>query len=128
MHSAEYDEYTALKLRGAARPIIPIEEGNKIKFPQKQLNSKYLLQKIRLVSDDQSLVIQEPISRYPQTLFEHGFFEIVVRLPNRVIKANCLTCQRLGRANLIQAREYSSSNLLGHLKVSLSEYFLISHV
>lgn len=71
-----------------------------------------------LVSDDQNFIEQDPVPRYPQTLFEHGFFEIVVRLPNRIIKANCLTCQRLGRANLIQAREYSSSNLLGHLKVS----------
>lgn len=52
------------------------------------------------------------------SIFEHGFFEVHVRLENRVIKANCLTCQRMGRANLIQAREYSSSNLLAHLKVS----------
>lgn len=51
-------------------------------------------------------------------LFEHGFFEIHTRLENKVIKANCMSCQRMGRANLIQAREYSSSNLLAHLKVN----------
>lgn len=66
--------------------------------------------------NDNELELQSA-QRVP-SVFEHGFFEVSVRMENRVIKANCLTCQRMGRANLIQAREYSSSNLLAHLKVS----------
>lgn len=52
-------------------------------------------------------------------LFEYGFFEIRVRMENKVIRANCMTCQRMGRQNLIQAREDQTSNLVAHLKVSL---------
>lgn len=61
----------------------------------------------------------------PSLLFEHGFFDIRTRMANRNIKANCLACQRLGRSNLIQAREDSSSNLLAHLKVNRTAYINI---
>lgn len=84
----------------------------------------YLLLSLRLIlntdfaetQNDCNLELQQA-PRVP-SLFEHGFFEVHARLENRVIKANCMTCQRMGRANLIQSREYSSSNLLAHLKVS----------
>lgn len=56
----------------------------------------------------------------PSPLFTNGFFEVHMRLPNKIIKANCLTCQSHGRQNLIQGREGSASNLLAHLKVSLA--------
>lgn len=62
-------------------------------------------------------------SPHVSPLFEFGFFEIRVRLENKIIKANCMTCQRMGRSNLILAREFSSSNLLAHLKVGSNNNF-----
>lgn len=64
--------------------------------------------------EHESIDMQTPRT---SALFEHGFFELRLHMSNRNIKANCMTCQRMGRQNLIQAREDSSSNLLAHLKV-----------
>lgn len=58
-------------------------------------------------------------------LFEFGFFEIRKRLKIRsikFIKANCMTCQRMGRQNLIQTQEGQTSNLVAHLKVNRDPY------
>lgn len=61
-------------------------------------------------------------------LFEYGFFEIRMRMEIRsikFIKANCMTCQRMGRQNLIQAPEDQISNLVSHLKVNQSAKWIM---
>lgn len=124
----EYEQYLAVKRSGVPRLLIPLEDGKsyniftdlgkKIRFfcVFQQMNI-YIFNTDSADTQNNCELELQTAPRVP-SLFEHGFFEVHVRLENRVIKANCLTCQRMGRANLIQAREYSSSNLLAHLKVS----------
>lgn len=95
MHYKEYQEYLIIKATGIARPIIPTGP-------------------IKIESGEQD---NEDDGEAESEFFMRSFFEICERLPNGCIKANCLTCQRLGRANLIQS-QCDHSNLLAHLQVS----------
>ncbi|XP_055307774.1 uncharacterized protein LOC129571921, partial [Sitodiplosis mosellana] len=94
MHLREYEEYLRIKEGGIPRNIIPFGANP--------------------MSDNDDPDAQSARS---SLLFEHGFFEINFRMPNnKNIKANCMSCHRMGRSNLIQAREDCNSNLLAHLK------------
>ncbi|XP_031635544.1 uncharacterized protein LOC116348631 [Contarinia nasturtii] len=90
MHKRQYDDYLRMKNAKMATPIVPL--GEEIEIP----------------NDDNKKV------RRTHPLF-NGFFEFHSHLPNNKIKANCLSCERMGRPNLIQARKGISSNLLTHL-------------
>lgn len=112
----------AIKRSGAPRLLIPLEDGkhevtNCCCVPiYIHICSNILITESAGHQSNCELELQ--MAPRVSSIFEHGLFEVHARLENRAIKANCLTCQRMGRANLIQAREYSSSNLLAHLKVS----------
>lgn len=99
MHKHEYQQYLDVRASGIARPIIPIGT-------------------IKIENMDNVEPTNEGAEEYELDFFMHGFFEICQRSSNGCIKANCLTCQRMGRANLLQSSQCNHFNLLAHLQVS----------
>lgn len=72
------------------------------------------------ILDDQGQVGLETHVSHPSglsPLFLYGFFEIRHRVKDSIITVNCMTCQRMGRQNLLHTHEEKTSNLVAHLKV-----------
>lgn len=123
MHAKEYQKFLAIKRTGVPQFLIPREEGTKVgeifHFIPGITSLKYFFVQLHL--DDQTNdIFDGHISTQPvrvSPLFEYGFFKIRSRLENKIITVHCMTCERMGRQNLLQAHEDKTSNLVSHLKV-----------
>lgn len=137
VHARVYSQFLAIKRTGVPQFLVPpeIDRG----MPKNPFSFSFSIWKnqgvkpksihfyefssfLFILSDRQS---QEDfgMNASPQQLrllplFLYGFFEIRSHMENKTIIANCMTCQRMGRQNLLQAHEERTTNLVAHLKVS----------